>query len=451
MINLFGTDGIRDIMDSGNMSVDIIKKIGFAIASELSGDCKECCIVIGQDTRASCKIVKDALICGITSAKINVKLIQEAHTSCVSVFTRLLKANAGIMITASHNQFNYNGIKIFDHNGLKIGIDVEKAIESKVYNIEDDFKSSVVVADSSKIEVIDNCEDKYLAYLRDMLSAEEKDYSGIKVVFDCANGATYKIARKLFDSINVDAIIINDRPDGFNINKKCGVLHMEQLSQTVLESNACLGIAVDGDGDRIVICDEKGEVVNGDNLIASIVKSKVNDSTISEKGVVVNILSSVALEKYLSALGIVTYRSDVGDRNVSDLMKKKGCNLGAEESGHIILSDFSYTSDSLLLSIKLLYIISNSNLSVSKLFNEFKIHCVKEKMYFDDIDLVFINVELQTYIKQLHDDKLQFVRILLRKSGTEKGCLRIYIESDSDSKCHTIFNKISSIIYNKKM
>lgn len=416
MGKIFGTDGVRGIAIS-ELSVDLAVSIGKAAAQVLAPDGGK--ILIGKDTRISSSCLESALAAGISSCGIDVVLIGVAPTPSVAYLTKFGKFNAGIVISASHNSFEFNGIKIFNSEGFKISEECQNKIEDLIINKVDKR------VDHDKIGSIrydDKYIKEYIKYLRKLIKS-----TNMKVVFDCANGASSFCAGKVFKGI-LNCEYLNISPDGININRNCGSTSLEELSNYVISNSFDLGIAFDGDADRCLAIDKNGEIIDGDHIIASIALDMQKSSPNFNNTVVGTLMSNMGFENFLKNNGIKLIRSKIGDRFVAEDMKKNGSIIGGEQSGHIIFFDYSTTGDAILSAIMLLnlvYKLGDSSM-ISKSFSQYP-QFTKNIRINSDIQE---KEEYKSLVKNLESILSNDGRVLIRKSGTEP-VLRIMCESKS--------------------
>jgi phosphoglucosamine mutase len=423
MRRLFGTDGIRGKANEYPMTPELMLSLGKAIALYFSKKNNPPKIVIGKDTRVSGYMIETAITSGMVSMGATVLLIGPMPTPAISHLTRSFNADAGIMISASHNPAEDNGIKIFDSKGYKLSDDEEHEIEDII------FSEKIVGKESSNIGKayrVDDAKGRYIEFAKS--SIKDFSLSGIKIVVDCANGAAYSVAPKIFSELGASVIAINNQPNGYNINLNCGATNIEKLSKIVVTEKADIGIALDGDADRVVVVDSHGKEINGDNLIARLAIELKSKGKLSKDTVVTTVMSNSSFENFLNKNGISVVRTKVGDRYVIDEMRKGGFNFGGEQSGHIIFGDYSTTGDGIITSLQLLRLMKSSGKSVSSLLQIFKhypqvLHNVevKEKKPIEQLEKTS---KILSVVEKALKDK---GRVLIRYSGTENIC-RIMVE-----------------------
>jgi phosphoglucosamine mutase len=454
-MRLFGTDGIRATVNNHPMTPETVLKIGMAVAhilSESSRNDKEKhgrnMILIGKDTRLSGYMIESALTSGICSMGMNVTLVGPLPTPGIAFLTRTLRLDAGIVISASHNPFEDNGIKFFSSEGFKLPDEVEKKIEELV--LDDGLsRNRPKGSDIGKAYRLDDATGRYIEYIKSTIP-KGITFDGIKIVVDCANGAAYKTTPWLLRELGADVISINDRPDGININAGCGSLYIERLQKTVKLHKADIGIAHDGDADRTIFCDEKGRMIDGDKVMAMWAVEMKKRQTLKKNTVVSTVMSNLGLEKYLEMNNIKLIRTKVGDRYVVERMLDGGYNLGGEQSGHIVFLDHNTTGDGPLTAAQVLYLMKKNDSALSKLVSEIKLYpqilTNVEVEHKHDIKTI---PEIENAIKAAEKRLAGRGRILVRPSGTEPK-IRIMLEGE-DLKLITKLGKDISKVIKEKM
>jgi phosphoglucosamine mutase len=447
-MRLFGTDGIRGTVNKYPMTPEIVLRIGMAAAHILREKHGRNMILIGKDTRLSGYMIESALTSGICSMGMNVTLVGPLPTPGIAFLTRTLRLDAGIVISASHNPFEDNGIKFFSSNGLKFPDELERKIEELV--LDDGLsKSRPRDSDIGKAYRLDDATGRYIEYIKSTIP-KGTTFEGMKIVVDCANGAAYKTTPWLLRELGADVISINDRPDGININAGCGSLHIEELWKNVKIHKADAGIAHDGDADRTIFCDEKGKMVDGDKVMGMWAVEMKRQGMLRKDTVVSTVMSNLGFEKYLERNGIKLIRTKVGDRYVAERMLDGGYNLGGEQSGHIIFLDHNTTGDGPLTVIQVLYLMKKRNAPLSKLASEIKLFPqilmnveVEQK---HDIKTI---PEIEETVKAAEKRLAGSGRILVRPSGTEPK-IRVMLEGE-DLKLITKLGKDISKVIKEKM
>ena len=422
-MKLFGTDGVRG---KAGEFLDVITVIKLAQAAGIyfrkhSTTNK---ILVGKDTRRSGYMIENALVSGLTSVGYNVIQIGPMPTPAIAYLTESMRCDAGIMISASHNPFEDNGIKFFDNHGDKLSVESEKEIE-KIFNNDDLLQQNQAVEkDIGSSKRIDDVIGRYIVVIKGSFP-KDLTLKGLRIVLDCANGAAYKVAPTILEELGADVITINNKPNGFNINDNCGAMHPENVSNLVREYRADIGLALDGDADRLVVIDENGDIVDGDNLLGALSVYLKEENLLEGNACVATVMSNKALEDYLDKHKIKLLRSDVGDKYVLEVMKKNGVNFGGEQSGHIIFSDAAKTGDGLASALQVLALIIKSNKKASIALNPFTLYPqilenlkVSEKIPLKDIK------SLDEILKPIRE---KGIRDLIRYSGTENK-IRLLLE-----------------------
>jgi phosphoglucosamine mutase len=445
MKKLFGTDGIRSEANKGLMRPEAVLKIAQAIGAyfiannPVQGDHIPT-VVIGKDTRLSGYMIEAALQAGFLSVGMNVLLLGPVPTPAIALLTRSFRAQLGVMISASHNPAKDNGLKFFGPDGYKLCDEQEKEITKSYF--EDDIPLSHAYT-IGKAHRIDDAAGRYLEYVKSTFPKDLR-LDKFKIVVDCAQGAAYKIARLLYWELGADVIALNTEPDGLNINKNCGATHIEGLQKAVLEHKADIGFALDGDADRLIAVDEKGEILDGDKLIAAIAEDMKKDNILLNDTVVVTQMSNLGLELFFNKIGIKTIRSQVGDRYVLEDMKKYGANLGGEQSGHIILKKHSSTGDALIASLRVLKILLEGEKTTVCLQNIFQkipqklVNIEKKASVLNNPEVLDIITKTQMLLKDRG-------RVFIRPSGTEP-LIRIMVEAEDIDMLETAMINIVNVI-----
>ncbi len=440
-MSIFGTDGLRAKVNEYPMTIEIAMKIasiiGHKTAKNNNNTLKN--VVVGKDTRKSCYMIESAIVAGLTSAGANVILTGPVPTPAVSMLTSSLRASYGIMISASHNSFEDNGIKIFNCNGVKITDEEQAEIEKLLQLPSEKFYTESKYV--GKARRLDDVIGRYVEFVKFSVP-KSLNFTKLKVVLDVANGAAYKIAPEILEELGVTLHTINNNPNGENINHECGSTFPEVLSKTVKELKFDLGISLDGDADRLIMCDEKGEIVDGDYIIGAMVKFLLEEKKLKEDSVILTVMSNTGLEKFLNSLRLKTYRTGVGDRNIITKMNEIKCNVGGEPSGHIILNDYSKTGDGILASLQVMSYLVKNNLKASDIFKLFnKVPQKLTNLKFDKSKKMNLkDEEVESFIKKI-EEELGEGRILVRKSGTE-NVLRIMVEGEDVKKNDKITKKL---------
>ncbi len=441
---LFGTDGIRGQTNIYPMTAEIALKVGMAAGHMFTNGDRRHRVVIGKDTRLSGYVIESALVSGFTSVGMDVVQLGPIPTPAVAMLVRSLRADLGVMISASHNPYQDNGIKLFGPDGYKLSDDVEEEIEALVYG-----KNDRLLASPDRIgqaRRIDGVYDRYIEFAKRTLD-RNVSLNGLKVVVDCANGAAYRVAPAALWELGAEVVALGVNPDGRNINREGGSTVPETVCRKVRESGANIGIALDGDADRVVIADENGEVVNGDQILAVIAGSWQESGRLRGNGVVATVMSNLGLERYLHGLKLPLIRAKVGDRYVVEEMRRGGYNVGGEQSGHVVLSDFTTTGDGLVTALQVLSVVVQSGKPVSEV-------CLR----FDPVPQLMKSVrykgknplENEIVKASVEAGRLQlgnFGRLLIRPSGTE-SVIRVMAEGDDKILITGVVNEIAASIEN---
>ncbi len=421
----FGTDGIRG-RANGVITPELALKVGQAAGLVFQRGDHRHRVVIGKDTRLSGYMIEYAMVAGFTSVGMDVLLLGPMPTPAVAMLTRSMRADLGVMISASHNLFDDNGIKLFGPDGYKLSDDVEMQIEQLMD--ESITKKLAGSASLGRARRIDGVHDRYIEFAKRTLP-RSLSLDGMRVVIDCAHGAAYKVVPEALWELGADVISIGVEPDGFNINKDCGSTAPETLRSKVREMRADIGIALDGDADRVIIVDERGHVVDGDQLLAVVAQSWKEDGRLSKPGIVATVMSNLGLERYLAAEGLSLVRTSVGDRYVIEQMLAQGYNVGGEQSGHIILSDHNTTGDGFVSALQVLAVIQKLGRPVSEVCHRFDPlpQILKNVRYRSGKPLD--NAEVKSAIKAAENRLNGHGRLLVRSSGTEP-VIRVMGEGD---------------------
>ena len=421
----FGTDGIRG-RANGVITPELALRVGQAAGLTFKTGDHRHRVLIGKDTRLSGYMIETALVAGFTSVGMDVLLTGPIPTPAVAMLTRSMRADLGVMISASHNPFDDNGIKLFGPDGYKLSDEIEGAIEELV---DSDLTSKLAKgAELGRARRIDGVHDRYIEFAKRTLP-RAMSFDGLRIVADCAHGAAYKVVPEALWELGAEVISIGVDPDGININRECGSTSPEELCRKVREMRADIGIALDGDADRVLIADERGHIVDGDQLLAVIAESFKEDGRLAKPIIAATVMSNLGLERYLSGIGIAMVRSQVGDRYVLEQMREQGLNVGGEQSGHIILSDYTTTGDGFVAALQVLAVVRKREQPVSKVCHRF-----------DPLPQLLKNVRYKNG-QPLDDAKVKFAiaeaeqkingrgRLLVRPSGTEP-VIRVMGEGD---------------------
>jgi phosphoglucosamine mutase len=421
----FGTDGIRG-RANGTITPELALKVGQAAGLTFRRGDHRHRVLIGKDTRLSGYMIETALVAGFTSVGMDVFQTGPMPTPAVAMLTRSMRADLGVMISASHNPYDDNGIKLFGPDGFKLSDEVELKIEELVDS--ELVKKLAKSADLGRARRIDDGQGRYVEFAKRTLP-RNLSLDGLRVVVDCANGAAYKVAPQALWELGAEVISLGVEPDGFNINRECGSTEPAPLCRKVKEMRADIGIALDGDGDRVLIADERGHIVDGDQLLAVIAESWKADGRLAKPGVVATVMSNLGLERYLEKLGISLARTPVGDRYVLEHMRAHGFNVGGESSGHIILSDYTTTGDGLLTALQVLAVVKKQGQPVSNVCHRFDPlpQVLKNVRYGSGKPLE--NAKVRNAIKDAQARLDGHGRLIVRSSGTEP-VIRVMGEGD---------------------
>ena len=443
MGRLFGTDGVRGIANK-ELTCELAYKIGRVGAYILTEDKKDTKIVVGMDTRISGDMLEAALVAGICSTGVDVVTVGVVPTPAVAYLTRAYKADAGVVISASHNPVEYNGIKFFNSQGYKLKDEIEEEIE----NIVLDNKEILINPTGKEVGrriVINNAVKEYTDYIKKSITT---DFKGLKVAMDCGNGAAYQAAPMLIKELGADIEVIHNTPTGTNINVNCGSTKPEEVQQLVLKTNADIGISFDGDADRLIAVDENGRVVDGDHVMAICGLHLKKKGKLSKDTVVATVMSNMGLDMCLKAEGINTVKTKVGDRYVIEEMLDKGYSLGGEQSGHIIFLDHNTTGDGLLTALQLISVVKESGKKLSELADVMttlpqvlinaKVSSEKKNSYLED---EVINSEIKKLEEKFHGEG----RVLIRPSGTEP-LVRVMIEGKNQNEITEMAQALAHLI-----
>jgi phosphoglucosamine mutase len=421
----FGTDGIRG-QANGVITADLALRVGQATGIVFRRGEHRHRVVIGKDTRLSGYMIETALVAGFTSVGMDVLLLGPMPTPAVAMLTRSMRADLGVMISASHNPYADNGIKLFGPDGYKLSDKAEQEIEKLMdSNVSKRVAKS---ADLGRAKRIDGVHDRYIEFAKRTLP-KAMDLDGLRVVIDCANGAAYRVAPAALWELGAEVFTVGVEPDGFNINKDCGSTAPDALRRKVVEMRADVGIALDGDADRVIIADERGRIVDGDQLMAVIADSWKEDNRLARPGIVGTVMSNLGLERHLAERGIELVRTPVGDRYVLEQMREHGYNVGGEQSGHIILSDYTTTGDGFVAALQVLAVVKKSGRPVSEVCHRFEAlpQILKNVHYSNGKPLE--NAKVRSAIADAEQRLGRKGRLIIRPSGTE-SVIRVMGEGD---------------------
>ena len=434
---IFGTDGIRSLSNDeifNNLSLNTLSKAILKNNKNLK-------IVIGRDTRESSKEIESNFINALKNNGAKIFKVGLLSTPAISYLIKKLNCNLGIVVSASHNPYQFNGIKFFNKNGEKLSDSDENKIEKYFFKLT---KKKNNDKNNGKIQIINNPFSIYKKKFTKIL-IKNNFSSKLKIVIDCANGSSYKVVKYIFSKININLIYIKDKPNGRNINYKCGSLYPQSLIKEVKKKSADLGISFDGDGDRLICCDEKGKIIDGDKILACLAQYIFNKSKSGVNSMVGTLMSNRGLEKFVNDIGLKFYRSNVGDKFVYELMKKKDCFLGGEQSGHIILKKFGPSGDGILIALYLIKIISEYNKKTSEIFDLYNSYFQIQKNIKLKDSKYQKNKKINNLLRFYNNKIIDNVRVLIRLSGTEP-VIRLLVEGKKYSKIRLLAKKLDKKI-----
>ncbi|MGD9477430.1 phosphoglucosamine mutase [Shinella sp. G-2] len=438
----FGTDGIRGQSNTFPMTPDLAMRVGIAVGTIFRRGAHRHRVVIGKDTRLSGYMLENAMVAGFTAAGIDAFVLGPIPTPAVAMLTRSLRADIGVMISASHNPFYDNGIKLFGPDGYKLSDELEMEIEDL---LEKDMMAQLAKsAEIGRAKRIDGVHDRYIEHAKRTLP-RDVTLQGLRIAIDCANGAAYRVAPAALWELGADVVTIGNEPDGLNINLECGSTHPSTLQRKVHEVRADIGIALDGDADRVQIIDENGKIIDGDQLMAVIAESWAADGMLRGNGIVATVMSNLGLERFLTGKGLGLQRTKVGDRYVVEHMRQHDYNVGGEQSGHIVLSDFGTTGDGLVAALQILACVKRSGKTVSEVCNRF-----------EPVPQVLKNVRVKAgqpledatvrqAIADAENELAKTGRLLIRPSGTEP-LIRVMAEGDDRAQVERIVDELVGVI-----
>ena len=435
----FGTDGIRGKANEGKMTAEVAMRVGMAAGRHFTLGDHQHRVVIGKDTRLSGYLLEPALTSGFISMGMDVVLLGPMPTPAVAMLTRSLRADLGVMLSASHNPFYDNGIKLFGPDGNKLSDEIELEIEAKMDNGYDQYL--VPSEKLGRAQRLHNAAGRYIEFAKNTFPKHLR-LDGLKIVLDCANGAAYRTAPSVLWELGAEVITIGISPNGTNINNNCGSTQPQAMCDKVIETGADIGIALDGDADRLIICDENGSIIDGDQVMATIATNWHEEGRLKGDALVATIMSNLGLEKHMERIGLRLERTNVGDRYVVAAMQKLGCNLGGEQSGHIVISDFNTTGDGLVAALQVLAVLTEKGRPVSNLFKLFEPYpqILKNVRYNENVDPL-----KNSHVKQAINDGENSLngngRVVIRKSGTEP-LIRVMVEGNDDKLISSVTDDI---------
>ena len=445
MAGMFGTDGVRARVNTGAMTAEAVVRLALAsgrwfIDNNPEGRAGRPLVVIGKDTRVSGYMIEAALVAGFTSIGMDCRLLGPMPTPGVAYLTQSLRAHLGVMISASHNPYYDNGIKQFGPDGFKLDDAIEIGISELAAG---SIGLSAPEALGRASRMLDSV-GRYVEFAKSTLASEVR-FDGMKVVVDCANGAAYRTAPDTLRDLGAEVIAIANDPDGFNINQDCGAVHPQTLAATVLAHGADVGVALDGDADRLILVDETGTEINGDQVLACLAREMQSRGTLSGNAVVGTVMTNGGIEPFLSGLGLQLHRTAVGDRYVLERMRQEGLNLGGESSGHILMTSLSTSGDGLIAALQMLHLLSKNEQPASKLFHAF-VPRAQKLVNLEGIDPAILTLApVVDQLAAIEAKAADGARILVRPSGTQ-SLIRVMVEADDEATLDAIMQGIILLI-----
>jgi phosphoglucosamine mutase len=439
----FGTDGIRGQANKHPMTAEVALRVGLAAGKLFrSANDRRHLVVVGKDTRLSGYMIEPALVAGFTSVGMDVRLLGPLPTPAVAMMTRSMRADLGVMISASHNSFGDNGIKLFGPDGYKLSD--QRELEIEAYMDEGLQEGLASPRELGRVRRVDDSQARYVEIIKATFP-RHLSLSNLRIVIDCANGAAYKVAPTALYELGAEVIEVGVNPDGFNINAECGSTHPQAMAKAVKEYRADIGIALDGDADRLLVCDEKGQVVDGDQIMAIIAKAYADSGRLKGGGVVATVMSNLGLERFLGKMDLKLERTQVGDRYVMERMRQGGFNLGGEQSGHLILSDFSTTGDGMIAALQVLAVMVKSGQPMSALAQQFEPAPQKlENVRFSG-GKPLEREEVKAAIAEAEAQLNGSGRLVIRASGTEP-LIRIMAEGDDAALVAKLVKDLAGVV-----
>ena len=439
---LFGTDGIRGTANQPPMTAEIALRLGLAAGGYFTRGDHRHRVVIGKDTRLSGYMLEPALTAGFIAMGMDVTLLSPLPTPGVAMLTRSLRADLGVMISASHNPYEDNGIKLFGPDGYKLSDEIELAIEERMRGPADAGLAGP--SQLGRAVRLEGARGRYIEALKASLP-RGMTLNGLKIVIDCANGAAYGVAPKVLWELGAEVIEVGTNPNGFNINARCGSTHPQTMCAAVREHGADLGIALDGDADRVVLADERGELIDGDQILALLAQSWQAEATLRGDGVVATTMSNLGLERFLQGRGLKLHRTQVGDRYVVEHMRNSGHNLGGEQSGHVILTDFATTGDGLLAGLQILAVMRRQERPMSAFGRAFEPLPQRLRNCSLNGGRPLAQVEVRRCIDAAVERLGERGRMLVRPSGTEP-LIRVMVEADDETLLSSVLDDVAGTI-----
>ena len=438
---LFGTDGIRGTANSEPMTPETALKVAMAVGDCFQNGAHKHLVVIGKDTRLSGYMLEPALTAGFVTMGMDVVLVGPLPTPAIAMLTRSLRADLGVVLSASHNPYGDNGIKLFGRDGYKLSDEFEQKIEAC---LEKGPRRRASPAELGRVKRLDDAGGRYIEFVKQSFPRGRR-LDGLRIVVDCAHGAAYKVAPTVFWELGAEVFSLGVSPDGLNINRECGALSPEQMRREVLARRADIGVALDGDADRLIITDERGLVQDGDQLMALIATGLARGGRLTGGALVATVMSNLGLERFLAGQGIALHRTPVGDRHVVEKMRALGCNLGGEQSGHIILSDFATTGDGLIAALQVLASIVETGRRASEVCSRFTPvpQRLRNVRFAKGDPLAACSVK--SAIDEARDRLAATGRLVIRKSGTEP-VIRVMAEGEDEELVAAVVDEICQAI-----
>ena len=439
---IFGTDGVRGLANAGNLTPEGMMRLGKAVGRVFRTGNHRHRVVIGKDTRLSGYMIEPALTAGFAASGMDVFLLGPLPTPAMAMLTRSLRADLGVMISASHNPYHDNGVKFFGPNGFKLSDETELHIEKLMQENPDSGLADAAAL--GRVQRIDDAGARYIEFAKNTFP-RSMSLEGLRVVIDCANGAGYKVAPTVLWELGADVKTLGVEPNGFNINRQCGSTSTKAMQEAVLEYRADIGVALDGDADRVIISDEKGRIVDGDQIIALIARNWAKEGRLKGGGVVSTVMANLGLEKMLEGEGLTLERTKVGDRYVVEAMRQRGINVGGEPSGHVILSDYATTGDGLVTALQVLAAVVSKGMKVSEACDNFTPfpQIMQNVRYTGGDPLSAAAVKQAIAEAEARLDKTG--RLVIRKSGTEP-LIRVMAEGEDDALVRKCVADISAAV-----
>ena len=443
-MKIFGTDGVRGRANEEPMTATTLTKFGIVVGSLFLPETSRGKVIIGKDTRLSGYLIESAITAGLASAGMDSILVGPMPTPAISMLTKDTNADLGIMISASHNPFEDNGIKLFGPDGYKL----TDEMESKIENMMNQNCSTLLASpkDLGRAFRLEEADRKYIEYLKKTMP-KRKNLKCLKVVLDCANGSAYRIAPLVLRELGAEVTCLADNPDGLNINSKCGALDTKLMQETVCKEVVHIGIALDGDADRLIMADEKGEIIDGDQILATITQAWKTNGKLLENKVIGTVMSNFGLEQFLNSIGVDLVRVQVGDRFVVEKMRSAGCNLGGEQSGHTIISDYSVTGDGILVALQVLSIITESDNPTSKSCRLFRSRPQIQKNVSYSSKRTIMDNKIREIVEEFEKMIGDKGRLLVRKSGTEP-VIRVMAEGEDREIVSKVVDNVAEALEN---